>query len=38
MGGAKAIISTVTSAEAMQGNSGGLGANGTMMVIDAWAL
>jgi alcohol dehydrogenase len=35
MGGAKAIIATVTSAEAMQGISGGLGANGTMMVIGA---
>jgi D-arabinose 1-dehydrogenase-like Zn-dependent alcohol dehydrogenase len=35
MGGAKAIIATVTSAEAMQAISGGLGANGTMMVIGA---
>lgn len=35
MGGAKAIIATVTSAEAMQAVSGGLGANGTMMVIGA---
>ena len=35
LGGAKAIIATVTSAEAMQGISGGLGVNGTMMVIGA---
>jgi alcohol dehydrogenase len=35
MGGAKAIIATVTSAAAMQAISGGLGANGTMMVIGA---
>ena len=35
MGGAKAVIASVTSAEAMQAISGGLGANGTMMVIDA---
>jgi alcohol dehydrogenase len=35
MGGAKAIIATVTSAEAMQAILGGLGANGTMMVIGA---
>jgi alcohol dehydrogenase len=35
MGGAKAIIATVTSAEAMQAISGGLSANGTMMVIGA---
>jgi alcohol dehydrogenase len=35
MGGAKAIIATVTSAEAMQAIAGGLGANGTMMVIGA---
>ncbi|MGQ0444512.1 MAG: alcohol dehydrogenase [Beijerinckiaceae bacterium] len=35
MGGAKAIIATVTSAEAMQMISGGLGVNGTMMVIGA---
>jgi alcohol dehydrogenase len=35
MGGAKAIIATVTSAEAMQALSGGLGVNGTMMVIGA---
>ncbi len=35
MGGAKAIIATVTSAEAMQAISGGLGVNGTMMVVGA---
>lgn len=35
MGGAKAIIATVTSAEAMQAISGGIGVNGTMMVIGA---
>ena len=35
MGGAKAIIATVTSADAMQAIAGGLGANGTMMVIGA---
>jgi alcohol dehydrogenase len=35
MGGAKAIIATVTSAEAMQAISAGLGVNGTMMVIGA---
>jgi alcohol dehydrogenase len=35
MGGAKAIIATVTSANAMQAISGGLGVNGTMMVIGA---
>ena len=35
MGGAKAIIATVTSAPAMQAILGGLGANGTMMVIGA---
>jgi D-arabinose 1-dehydrogenase-like Zn-dependent alcohol dehydrogenase len=35
LGGAKAIIATVTSAEAMQAISGGLGVNGTMMVIGA---
>jgi alcohol dehydrogenase len=35
MGGAKAIIATVTSAEAMRAISGGLGVNGTMMVIGA---
>lgn len=33
MGGAKAIIATVTSAEAMQAIAGGLGVNGTMMII-----
>jgi D-arabinose 1-dehydrogenase-like Zn-dependent alcohol dehydrogenase len=35
MGGAKAIIATVTSADAMQAISGGLGVNGTLMVIGA---
>ena len=35
LGGAKAIIATVTSAEAMQAVVGGLGTNGTMMVIGA---
>lgn len=35
MGGAKAIIATVTSAEAMHAIVGGLGVNGTMMVIGA---
>ncbi len=35
MGGAKAVIATVTSAVAMQAISGGLGVNGTMMVIGA---
>ena len=35
MGGAKAIIATVTSAEAMQAIAGGLGVNGTMMIIGA---
>jgi alcohol dehydrogenase len=35
MGGAKAIIATVTSAEAMQVIAGGLGINGIMMVIGA---
>src|ERR1700733_8454311 len=35
MGGAKAIIATVTNAEAMQAIVGGLGPNGTMMVIGA---
>jgi alcohol dehydrogenase len=35
MGGAKAIIATVTNASAMQAISGGLGVNGTMMVIGA---
>src|SRR6202166_719696 len=33
MGGAKAIIATVTNASAMQAISGGLGVNGTLMVI-----
>ena len=33
MGGAKAIIATVTSASAMQAVAGGLGVNGTLMVI-----
>jgi alcohol dehydrogenase len=35
MGGAKAIIATVTNANAMQAISGGLGVNGTLMVIGA---
>ena len=35
MGGAKAIIATVTSADAMRAIVGGLGANGTMMVVGA---
>lgn len=35
MGGAKAILATVTNADAMQAISGGLGVNGTMMVIGA---
>jgi alcohol dehydrogenase len=35
MGGAKAIIATVTNAQAMQAIAGGLGVNGTMMVIGA---
>jgi alcohol dehydrogenase len=35
MGGAKAIIATVTNAAAMQAIAGGLGPNGTMMVIGA---
>jgi alcohol dehydrogenase len=35
MGGARAIIATVTSAPAMQAIAGGLGVNGTMMVIGA---
>jgi D-arabinose 1-dehydrogenase-like Zn-dependent alcohol dehydrogenase len=35
LGGATAIIATVTSAESMQGIVGGLGVNGTMMVIGA---
>jgi D-arabinose 1-dehydrogenase-like Zn-dependent alcohol dehydrogenase len=35
MGGAKAILATVTSSEAMQAIVGGLGPNGTMMIIGA---
>jgi D-arabinose 1-dehydrogenase-like Zn-dependent alcohol dehydrogenase len=35
MGGAKAILATITSAEAMQAIAGGLGPNGVMMVIGA---
>ncbi|HEY3639118.1 MAG TPA: alcohol dehydrogenase [Rhizomicrobium sp.] len=35
MGGAKAILATVTNAQAMQAISGGLAPNGTMMVIGA---
>jgi alcohol dehydrogenase len=35
MGGAKAIIATVTSANAMQAIAGGVGVNGTLMVIGA---
>ena len=35
LGGAKAIIATVTSGEAMQAIVGGLGANGVMMIIGA---
>jgi alcohol dehydrogenase len=35
MGGAKAILATVTSAQAMQAIAGGLGPNGTMMMIGA---
>ena len=35
MGGARAIIATVTSADAMQAIVGGLGPNGTMMMIGA---
>jgi D-arabinose 1-dehydrogenase-like Zn-dependent alcohol dehydrogenase len=35
MGGAKAIIATVTSSQAMEQIAGGLGPNGTMMVIGA---
>jgi alcohol dehydrogenase len=35
LGGARAILATVTSAEAMQAISGGLGVNGVMMVIGA---
>ena len=37
LGGAKVILATVTSAEAMQSVVGGLGPNGTMMVIGAVA-
>jgi len=35
MGGAKAILATVTNAQAMQAISGGLGPNGTLMAIGA---
>jgi D-arabinose 1-dehydrogenase-like Zn-dependent alcohol dehydrogenase len=35
MGGAKAIIATVTNSQAMEAISGGLGVNGVMMVIGA---
>ena len=35
MGGARAIIATVTNAQAMEAIAGGLGVNGTMMVIGA---
>jgi D-arabinose 1-dehydrogenase-like Zn-dependent alcohol dehydrogenase len=35
MGGARAILATVTNGEAMQGIAGGLGPNGVMMVIGA---
>ena len=35
MGGAKAILATVTDGKAMQAISGGLGPNGVMMVIGA---
>ena len=35
MGGARAIIATVTNAEAMQAISGGVGVNGVLMVIGA---
>jgi D-arabinose 1-dehydrogenase-like Zn-dependent alcohol dehydrogenase len=35
MGGAKAILATVTNAQAMQAISGGLGPNGVMLVIGA---
>ena len=35
LGGAKAILATVTNAQAMQAVSGGLGVNGVMMVIGA---
>jgi D-arabinose 1-dehydrogenase-like Zn-dependent alcohol dehydrogenase len=37
LGGAKLILATVTSAEAMQSVIGGLGPNGTMMIIGAVA-
>jgi len=35
LGGAKAILATVTAADAMNATLGGLGANGTMMVVGA---
>jgi alcohol dehydrogenase len=35
LGGAKAILATVTNADAMQAIAGGLGVNGTLMVIGA---
>jgi D-arabinose 1-dehydrogenase-like Zn-dependent alcohol dehydrogenase len=35
MGGAKAVLATVTNAQAMQAIAGGLGPNGTMLVIGA---
>lgn len=35
LGGARAILATVTNAQAMQAIAGGLGVNGTMMVIGA---
>lgn len=35
LGGARAILATVTAAEAMQSVAGGLGVNGTLMVIGA---
>lgn len=35
LGGARAILATVTHAEAMQSIAGGLGVNGTLMVIGA---
>ena len=35
MGGAKAILATVTNGKAMQAIAGGLGPNGVMMVIGA---
>jgi D-arabinose 1-dehydrogenase-like Zn-dependent alcohol dehydrogenase len=37
MGGARAMLATVTNAEAMQAIAGGLGVNGVMMVIGAVA-